>query len=263
MLAVGALVAGGANKIVLQPLLWRVDPLALGFALGLVALVLLPVVPLLGYFALTRSLRHGPASLQVCTARRAFAVPPSPLHSGMFAIALMSMAGNMTPTERVQYTDRVRLATVPGTVPIVGASMVLMIAIAVLFLWLPRPSVTLTPSGVATRSILRRHDIPWPELLHGGPLVPDRHDPTMPLVYHRTDGSPQTLRVVLRQLHVDRVFLATVIRHYIEHPDHRSDIGTQAELERLETGFAAWRPPAGPDNRASVVQAGSRSAYFG
>jgi hypothetical protein len=139
--------------------------------------------------------------------------------------------------------------------------MVLMIAIAVLYLWLPRPSVTLTPSGVTARSILHRHDIPWPELLHGGPLVPGRHDLTMPLVYHHTNGPPRTLHVVLRQLHVDRVFLATVIRHYIEYPDHRRDIGAQAELERLETGFAAWRPPAGPDNRAIVDQAGSRGRH--
>jgi len=37
------------------------------------------------------------------------------------------------------------------------------------------------------------------------------------------------------------MFLATVIRHYAEQPRHRDDIGTLTELERLTTGYAAWR----------------------
>lgn len=244
-LAVAAFAIAVVHKFVLQPLFWRVEPLALGFALLLVTLLLVAAGPPLVYLALTRRLRRRPAWFTVSTDGPAFVVPASPLYPGLAAVMLMWMAGNQVPAERVPDTDRMRLSTIPWMVPVSAAFVLVLTGVAVAYLCLVRLTLILTPIGVTVRWALRSQEIRWQDLLPGGPLVPGRRDWTMPLWHGRAGARPKCLKVPLGLLYIDRVFLATVIRHYTEHPEHRGAIGSHAELERLETGFAAWRLPEG------------------
>ncbi len=72
--------------------------------------------------------------------------------------------------------------------------------------------------------------------------------------YQPLGGRPKVCCLSLWFPRVDRVFLATVMRHYAERPEHRRDIGTPAERDRLSAGFAAWRTQSGVP-----VDAASRS----
>lgn len=245
VLAVAAFTVTVVHKFVLQPLFWRVEPLTLGFTFGLVSLLLVAAGPPLVYLALTRRLRRRPASFTVRTDGPAFVVPASPLYPGLAAVMLMWMAGNQVPVERVPDTDRIRLSTIPWMVPASAALVLVLTGVAVTYLCLVRLTLILTPIGVTVRWTLRSQEIRWQELLPGGPLVPGRRDWTMSLWHGRAGARPKCLKVPLGFLHIDRAFLATVIRHYAEHSGHRGDIGSHAEFERLETGFAAWRLPEG------------------
>jgi hypothetical protein len=237
--AVVALTAGMVNKLVLQPLYLHIEPVILGFAVGILTLVLVAAGPALGYLWLNRPLRRRPATFEQSPAGSVFVVPQLSVFRGMMAILIMLSASTMFPTERVPNADQVRLSTLPGFVPVLVPLSAVMALGALALVWLPGPSLMLTPAGVTLRQPLAGRSIPWAALFPGGPQPATRW--TMPLIYRHLDGRPARFDLQLFSFDIDHVFLATVIRHYAEHPQHRDAVGTQPERERLESAYAAWR----------------------
>ncbi|MEV0131615.1 hypothetical protein AB0H83_24525 [Dactylosporangium sp. NPDC050688] len=238
--AVVALVATVTQKFVLQPLLWRVEPTALAFSVGMLAFVLALAGPVGGYLWLTRPPRRRPATFELAPAGQAFVVPPKHTVRGCWSIVMMWQAGNLIPYERVPDTDQIRLSTVPGVVPVFVALAAVLAVLAVVGLWLPGESLVLTPAGVTVRPALgRARDLRWEALLPGGPHPGGRL--AMRLLYRTPDGRTKHLDVPLIHLDVDRVFVATVVRHYADHPERRHAIGTQQERERLRSAYTVWR----------------------
>ncbi|MER7005442.1 hypothetical protein ABT297_20680 [Dactylosporangium sp. NPDC000555] len=86
---------------------------------------------------------------------------------------------------------------------------------------------------------MRGRDIRWDDLVADGPPAASRW--TVSLRYGRSGGRPKRFNVRVLSFYVDYVFFATVVRHYAEHPEHRTAIGTQRERERLESAYAEWR----------------------
>ena len=59
----------------------------------------------------------------------------------------------------------------------------------------------------------------------------------MPLYFDRwipTWGRYRYESLPVGRVDVDPTFLTSVIRHYVEHPEHRAAIGTDTELARLQ-----------------------------
>ena len=224
-------VAGFATVVVPKFVLQEMFPAADRTWLGLAAYGLAVLVPLLVYLWLTRRLLRVPATFQ--REDGAFIVPGSPVWPGFLAIALMVQAANTVPYEGVPGTDRIGLPTDPVLQGFI-ALPALMVVAALALLWLPGAGLRLTPTGTTVRHAFRTCELRWDDLLPGGPH-PGRW--TIRLLRRGPDGKPLPCRIPVFRLHINSVFLAGVVRHYAEHPEHRPDIGTQAELDRLQAGF--------------------------
>ncbi|WP_433077826.1 hypothetical protein ACQP1P_35595 [Dactylosporangium sp. CA-052675] len=233
------------NSFVLQPLTWRAAPGGPGLVLGLFSTLVTVAGPPLVYLLLTRRLRHRPATFATVPGTAAFTVPMAQRYPGGVGVALMMVAGMLVPSERVPNTDRVRLDTLSGFVWVFAVLALILFGLGVANIWLMRYCAVLTPDNLTVRTLFGSCEVPWSQLYPGQPLMPSRRAWTLPLRYRQSDGRARTLGLSLSYLHVDRVFLATVVRHYAEHAEHRAHIGTRPELERLEAGFAAWRATAG------------------
>ncbi|MET7422969.1 hypothetical protein [Dactylosporangium sp. NPDC005555] len=244
--ALGGLAGFVVQKFVLQPLTFRIEPVWLSLAAALLALGLFAAAPFLLFRWLTRGLRPRPATFAVTGG--AFVAPVSPEHFGLQAIGAALVAGQLLPVERMPDTDRVRLSTLPGFVEIAMTMTVVLMVLGLAILWLSRPEVTLTPAGITLRQLPRSRTVAWDDLLPGGPHTPTGQ--TMRLLRRTPAGRPKRLAVLVGRSHIDRAFLSSVIRHYVERPEHRADIGTPEELDRLEAAYSAWR--------ASVAPAGQR-----
>ena len=59
-------------------------------------------------------------------------------------------------------------------------------------------------------------------------------------------GRPKRCELPMFRLRIDAAFLATVVRHYAERPEHRAAMGSQDELDRLESAYTAWRSAQQP-----------------
>jgi hypothetical protein len=236
--AVTTLAAVLVDKLVLVPLTWHIEPAALRLAVAFLAYVLACASPALVYLWLGRRLLKGPAAFERSAEGTAFVVPDSPVWPGSVACTLMLLAGIAVPYERVPDTERLRVPVDPAFgIPFLAIGAVLAAA-ALAVVWLPAPSLRLTPSGIAVRRVLRSRDVRWEDLVPGGPHPPVRR--TMRLLY-QTGGGQHHINVPVSRLRVDAAFLATVVRHYVERPEHRTAIGTQEELERLESAYATWK----------------------
>lgn len=218
---VGALV----NSLVLLPLAGRVDPTWLGFALGVACLLIAVGGPLLVLLRMTGHGRRSPAWLDLHLDGTVFTVPATLRYQGFVAALAMEAAG----------------LAAGMAMPADTVVAVVLAFVGLAFIWLVRYTVTLTPTGVVVTATRGRWEVLWSQLLAGGPMPPGRLAPTMRLHYRAPGGRPKVFCLSLLFLQVDRVFLATVMRHYAEQPQHRTDIGTPAELDRLKAGFAAWR----------------------
>ncbi|WP_344615927.1 PH domain-containing protein [Dactylosporangium salmoneum] len=243
LFAVTTLVAVVVNKFVVQPLLWRIEPVAVGFSIGVLVLIAVCAGPPVWYVWVTRALRRRPATFGLAPDGAAFVVAESVVPRGLTGILLMFGAGSMLLTERVPDTDRVRLAQLGWATTASLAVAVALAVIALVVIWLPGPSLVLTPDGISVRYPLRRRELRWDELLPGGPPPVSRWYLT--LMYRSPDGRPKRLNVAVFSFDVDPVFLATVVRHYNERPEDRGGVGTPGELERLESSYAAWRAATG------------------
>jgi hypothetical protein len=115
------------------------------------------------------------------------------------------------------------------TVVMVGA----IFGVAAWALW-RGPRVELRPGGLLVRT-LRTHNVRWEALLASGPPAPVEKPRQISLLVRRQppEYGAYVVRILHRWLAVDAGFLAGAIRHYVDHPEHRADIGTPAEFDRL------------------------------
>ncbi|WP_238007125.1 hypothetical protein KZZ52_37215 [Dactylosporangium sp. AC04546] len=221
-------------RFVLQAMFWRIEPASTGTWVGMATFAVALFGPFLGYLWLTRRLLRAPATFQRADDGAAFTVTGSPVLPGFLAIVLMLQAGAAVPYEKVPGTDRIGLPADPALQAFI-ALPALLVLVALAVLWLPGAGLRLSPAGITVRHAFRAHEIGWDALLPGGPAPVRRW--TMRLRYRGPGGDPRSCSVPAFWLSVDGIFLATVVRHYAERPEHRAAIGTEVELDRLRSGF--------------------------
>jgi len=223
----------------LQPLTWRIQPfvpsgLILGLGLGLIAAS--AVVPLSGYFLLTRSARRRPRTWHIDLARRRFAVNASPHSKGPWTVTMGWVCGGLVLTERVPSQDRMRIAQLGAattiSIVVAAASMIMLVLLVVV----NRPLLSLDPDGITVQRLGRQIRLRWDELLPAGPPRPAERNPKVLVLYQAAPAGspPRPSRLPARRLHIDTAFLADTIRHYADNPHRRADIGTADELTALQ-----------------------------
>jgi hypothetical protein len=236
--AVATLALMVVGKFGLLPLGWRIESTAARLGLAFAVFLVVTVGPMLVYLWRGRRLLRNPATFQRSADGSAFVVPDSPIWPGQIACMLMLQAAVAVPYERAPDSERIQLPTDPGFgIPLLAIAAVLA-AIALAIIWLPAPALRLTSTGIAVRKPWQSRDLRWKDLVPGGPHPPTRG--TMRLLY-QTDGRQKRIKLPTYRLRVDGAFLATVVRHYVERPEHRAAIGTQDELERLESAYVTWK----------------------
>ena len=218
----------------LDPLTWRLEsvPLALG-ALLLIAAASLGL-PLGGYLLLTRRARRRPASWASAGAG-SFAAGAAPRLIGPWSVVVGWMGGGaLLVTERVQGTDRVRIASYDTFEWVSTAFFGLALAVVVLAVLLDRPRIVLDRDGIKVHRIGRPLHLRWDELVSSE--LPGRWEH---LVVHRVGaGGPQPVKLPAGRLQVDPAFLAHTVRRCRDEPALRVAIGTAAGLTDLQTTFA-------------------------
>ncbi|MER7276536.1 PH domain-containing protein [Dactylosporangium sp. NPDC000244] len=239
VVGVAGFAALAVHRFVLQAMFWRTEPASTGVWLSSATLGIALLGPLLVYLGLTWRRLRPPAAFQRGAGGAAFTVSGSPALPGFLAILLMLQAGNALPYEKVPGTDRIGLPADP-VLQWFFALPALEVLLALAVLWLPRTALRLTPAGITVRNVSRVQEIAWDDLLPGGPQ-PGRQW-MMRLRFRGPGGDPRSCRVALFLFSVDGAFLASVVRHYAERPEHRADIGTEGELERLRSGFGQRVP---------------------
>jgi hypothetical protein len=110
-----------------------------------------------------------------------------------------------------------------------------------------RPSVHLTPAGVAVRQGRTRRHVDWAGIAVDGADVDDVERPryvTIVLAEAPVAGRfAPTVDIKLTYLAADPAELAAAINQYVANPEHRPAIGTVTELDRLRATLA---PPSTP-----------------
>ncbi|MEU8085560.1 hypothetical protein AB0B57_18300 [Micromonospora sp. NPDC049101] len=232
--AVAALALRVCAELWFKPLTWRIDPNGVALLTWVAVLAGTLLVPWAGYNLLTRSNRR-PATWQVDAARNRFVAPSSPRWMGPWSMVLGWIAAAFVQTERIAGEDRAQLVQIPGVLALAIAVPLLVLGGIALTLLLNRPRLTLDRDGITAKGLVRRTFLPWDRLVPGGPPPPPPKAASIPLMrVPAVPGKPPyPYPLAAGRLHVEPGFLANTIRQYVEHPEHRSAIGTQRELDRL------------------------------
>ncbi|MFE9692142.1 hypothetical protein [Micromonospora sp. NPDC005806] len=226
----------------LTPMTWQKWPAGVSLLVWVAGAAASLAVPVgLYYLTVLRAVPRRPASFQLDDG--AFVAPASPHDIGTAAIVVLWIAAGAVLTERVPNADRLRLAQIDyaalTSIVIVGLLSVL----AVVLLLVSRPRVALNPDGITVQRMTSRRSIGWNELAPGGPPPPPGRRPRNLWLYRTAGptlgGRPRPHLLPVGQLQVDPAFLANTIRHYVDQPGQRPDIGTEAELSRLRSHFGA------------------------
>lgn len=165
-------------------------------------------------------------------------------------------------------TDRsAPAALVTGGLVMIGALTLSAVCMAVLS-W-PGLALELTPEGVRHRAGYLSGEVPWAALAQG-PQRPAPGDDWLALLVARPElvvrrgwalGLDSATRVFLPLgLDTHPWLLADAIRWYVEHPEHRAAIGTQAEHDRLLAALAAPSAVAAPGHRREATPLSPGSA---
>ncbi|MEV4280036.1 hypothetical protein [Actinoplanes xinjiangensis] len=181
-------------------------------------------------------MRHRPAALVQAANRRAFEAPPGPVP----ILAFTTVAPFVT--EKLSTTiDRVSQQTDPWWLDILTSTLwVLALMLVARLVW-RGAGVHLRPDGVHDRRIAGSLFVPWEALDAEQPPTISR--PMQVKLTYRRPALVQS-RGLLRRMpeiaawNVDSVFVARAIQEYVSHPEHRTAIGTEAELGRLRTAIA-------------------------
>jgi hypothetical protein len=231
-----------AERLWAEPLTWRLESAVLGLIVALGFLAVSVAIPIGLYLLVTRPARRRPATWQLDRAGRRFVAPARSF--GPFAVVAGWTAGGVILTERVPNRDRMRIATFGyGPVNSVALAVVLLAVVLVLLL-LGRPVLALDPVTLVVRRVKRPVRIRWDELAHAGRRSTSRRGrddlALFPEVGHRSRWT-----LPAGQLQIDAEFLAYTIRRYVDFPELRAVIGTDAELIALEAAFRSQRPGSG------------------
>ncbi|MBQ0895868.1 PH domain-containing protein [Micromonospora sp. U56] len=220
----------------LKPLTWRIDSTAvalLAWAAGIAGSI---VVPAVGHLLLTREARRRPATFRIDSAGRRFTAPAAPAWAGPWSAMVSWLAAGLLITERVPGEDRVRFFESGDALVWNVLAVVAVLVVVLLVLLDDRPRLTLDEAGITVRGLVRGRTVRWDRLLPGGPPAPAgkafatlvlSEQPSTPA------GRPVSRSLAVGTAYVDAVFLAGSVRHYVEHPERRSAIGTAPELDRL------------------------------
>ncbi|NYF54438.1 PH domain-containing protein [Micromonospora purpureochromogenes] len=220
----------------LKPLTWRmgIDAVSLlVFVAGTAGSILLPVA---GYRLFTRAVRRRPATFRVEPAGRRFTAPTAPAWAGPWSIIVAWLAGGLLLTERVPGEDRVRFFETGAALVWNVLAVVAVLVFVALALLDGRPRLTLDEAGITVRGLVRRRTVRWDRLLPGGPPAPARKAAATLVLSEQPStpaGRPVPRSLAVGRAHVDVVFLAGSVRHYVAHPERRSAIGTAPELASL------------------------------
>ncbi|MET8152530.1 hypothetical protein ACIBSW_20415 [Actinoplanes sp. NPDC049668] len=180
--------------------------------------------------AMVAASRYHPATLVARPREQAFAAGPHPAPV-FFAACVLCQGGFMV-------ADSVHDLMAGDDLWALSAALVALWAVAVLLqfrLAWGWPGVHLRPDGVHDRQALGSLFIPWDALVPAYPAMPSgrriafhfqRPDLVRRRGMHPGGGSAQAGSV-------DAVFLARAINEYLQHPEYRPAIGTEAELRRL------------------------------
>lgn len=107
--------------------------------------------------------------------------------------------------------------------------MVFDAAVATAFLVIQRPRLELDPTGLTIRRIRTAQRIAWDQLAPGWPVPPERKRPQELRVYLNEPPAPAVfppgVSIPANRLHIDSAYLAETLRHYVEHPEARGEIG--------------------------------------
>ncbi|MEU5905441.1 hypothetical protein ABZ780_13825 [Micromonospora sp. NPDC047467] len=233
--AVTALALRVCAELWFKPVTWRIDPSGVAFLVWAAVQAACLLVPWAGHALLTRRVRQWPATWEVAAGAEKFVASASPRWLGPWVILIGWLAGGAVLTERVPGADRVRLAEIPGVLAVSIAVPAVVLAAMAAVLLLDRPRLILDRDGITKQGLARRAFVRWDRLLPGGPPSPARRTVNLTLMQQpATPGRPPVpFSLPMAPLHIDPTFLAETIRHYVEHPEHRSAIGTQDELDRV------------------------------
>jgi len=168
----------------------------------------------------------------------AFVAPADRAH-GYFVAGQVLLAAWVTRSpslfQGAPYADPVTVtmrAIMIGSAVVVTVLNLVLVGIALF----GRPRLELTPDGVYLGNPFWRRAVRWDELVPGLPLrQPDQDALTLTTV---RPGRP-AMRLTLNYIRVHTWFLADAIRYYVDHPDRRAEIGTQAGYDRLMTALGA------------------------
>jgi hypothetical protein len=145
---------------------------------------------------------------------------------------------------------------------------IILLVLALLLLWFLAVLLTggsgrvvLTATGIHQHGVTVAQTVPWETVLDVVPTwvggvptiqlkaIPDarnRITPASPLIRRRARDDSPFMAVRTHWLAGDPTLLFHALGHYYQHPDHRSELGTNAGLERIIRGQATISlPPAG------------------
>ncbi|MFF0154344.1 hypothetical protein [Micromonospora sp. NPDC005203] len=232
--AVAAFALRVCAELWFKPVTWRIDPSGVAFLAWMAVLSGTLLVPWVGYALLTRRNRR-PATWLVDPQRHRFVAPASPTWMGSWSMVLGWIAAAFVQTERIAGGDRAQLVQIPGALALATAVAAVVLGGIALTLLLNRPLLTLDRHGITDQGLVRRTFLSWDRLLPGGPPPPPRWAASIPLMRlaPAPEKPPHPYPLPAGRLHVDPAFLANTVRQYVEHPEHRTAIGTQRELDRL------------------------------
>lgn len=231
LLGIGAFALRVVVEFGIEPMSWRLSFMP-AFAVYAAGAVTALAVPLLAFARLCPRPRPAPRTLLVAVdhGRPAFVTPTSPWMVGPFVIMLMFLAGNGLATERSP-DGEVSISAAGWAQTLVTVAVIFAVAGWTLF---RGPRVELRPGGLLVRTV-RTRLVRWESVLASGPPAPVEKPRQISLLIrrHPPEYGAFVVRILHRWLAVDAAFLAGAIRHYVDNPQHRGEIGTRHELDRL------------------------------
>jgi hypothetical protein len=214
-----------ANTLWWEPYTWRFSPIV-GTLLSVGVLIVLVGI-LFGVFALLSRGYRPPAAFGV--GESGFTVSPSVIFTSAQAIMWMFFGGGLIVTERVPNGNTMRLAEFSSGRVVSLLAVGVFVAVAAAFLVVRRPQLLLDSEGLTIRRLWSNTRLPWDELAPGGPLPPAKKQRQLQLFRKPPPNYPNYVpaeAIPVGRLDIDPAFLATAIRHYVEHPESRAAIGT-------------------------------------
>lgn len=179
------------------------------------------------------AVRRRPAALARAAKDRAFEAPPSPVPVLAFTTVAPYVTENVSTT-----IARVSKQIDPWWLDILSSTVWVLVLMLVANLVRRGAGVRLRSDGVLDQRLTGSLFVPWEAL--DAQVPPTASDPfELTLTYRHPElvRSRGTLRRGrgITAWNVNNVFLARVIQEYVSHPEHRTAIGTEAELGRLNS----------------------------